>query len=194
MKAVAFDLDMTLVDSRPCSERALQEMVARHGHDLDVQALMADYGLPLAQWLPQGADHQLFRALQHDSLAQVEPMPGAREALDSVCGRGARVVVITAAPAAIAEAMLCQLGLHADSVHSDVWANGKVAPLRLESCGIFVGDHPGDMQAARAAGAIAVGVATGATPPAGADVRLDDLSHFPSWIAGHLLDAVKSGQ
>lgn len=185
MKAIAFDLDMTLVDSRPCSERALQEMVARHEHDLQVEALMASYGLPLAQWLPPGTDHQLFRALQHESLAQVKSMPGAREALDSVCAAGVRVVVITAAPAAIADAMLDQLDLRADAIHSDVWAMGKIAPLRLESCGIFVGDHPDDMQAARAAGAIGVGVATGAIPPAGADVALDDLSHFPAWLAGH---------
>jgi phosphoglycolate phosphatase len=184
VKAVAFDLDMTLVDSRPCSERALHEMVARHRHDLDVEALMASYGLPLAQWLPPGTDHQLFRALQHESLPQVKSMPGAREALDSVRAAGARVVVITAAPAPIADAMLDLLDLAADALHAEVWASGKVAPLRSESCEIFVGDHPDDMQAARGAGAIAVGEATGVTPPLGADVVLDDLTHFPSWLAG----------
>lgn len=185
MTAVAFDLDMTLVDSRPCSERALQEMVTRHGHDLDVGMLMASYGLPLAQWLPPGTDHQLFRTLQHESLAQVKSMPGAREALNSVGAAGARVVVITAAPAAIAVAMLDHLDLPADAIHSDVWASGKVAPLQSESCGIFVGDHPDDMGAAKAAGAIGVGVSTGRTRPVGADVALEDLTHFPSWLAGH---------
>jgi hypothetical protein len=49
------------------------------------------------------------------------------------------------------------------------------------------------MQAARTAGAIAVGVANEATPPAGADVALANLSLFPAWLEEHLARTGMSG-
>jgi phosphoglycolate phosphatase len=61
--------------------------------------------------------------------------------------------------------------------------------LRELGAGIFVGDHPGDVAAARAAGAVAVAVATGPFPAQGlaeADVVLADLTAFPAWLARHM--------
>jgi phosphoglycolate phosphatase len=181
--AIGFDLDMTLVDSRPVSRRALERLVAEHGARLDLDALMASYGLPLATWLPAGVDGELFRALQAQDLALAAPMPGAGEAVAAARRAGADVVVVTSATAAIAEGMLAAAGLCADRLRADVWGSGKVAPLREEGCWAFVGDHADDMAAARAAGAIAVGVDTGTTPPHGAQVRLGDLNAFAPWLA-----------
>jgi phosphoglycolate phosphatase len=182
-RAIGFDLDMTLVDSRPVSRRALERLVAEHGARLDLDALMASYGLPLTTWLPAGVDGELFRALQAQDVTLATPMPGAREAVAAARRAGAQVVVITAATAAIADAMLAAAGLRADRLRADVWAGGKVAPLREEGCWAFVGDHADDMEAARAAGAIAVGVETGTSPPDGAQVRLADLNAFAPWLA-----------
>jgi phosphoglycolate phosphatase-like HAD superfamily hydrolase len=97
-KAVAFDLDMTLVDSRPVSERALQRLVSEHGYDLDIDSLLARYGLPLARWLPTGSDHALFRALQMEEIASARAMPGAASGLNMIRRLGHRIVVVTAAP------------------------------------------------------------------------------------------------
>src|SRR5689334_2299117 len=182
-RAIGFDLDMTLVDSRPVSRRALERLVAEHGARLDLDALVASYGLPLTTWLPAGVDGTLFRALQAQDVALAAPMPGAREAVAAARRAGADVVVITAATAAIADAMLAAAGLRADRLRADVWAGGKVDPLREEGCWAFVGDHADDMQAARAAGAIAVGVETGTSRPDGAQVRLADLTAFAPWLA-----------
>jgi phosphoglycolate phosphatase len=183
--AVGFDLDMTLVDSRPVSRRALESLVTTHGHDLDVAMLMSQYGLPLGEWLPAGADAALFRSLQLQDLSSAELMPGALAAVEAVRRSGSRVVVVTAASAVIAGAMLSAVGLCVDGLRADVWASGKAQPLRAARCWAFVGDHADDMLAARAAGSIAIGVATGTSRPAGADVELEDLTAFPAWLDGY---------
>jgi phosphoglycolate phosphatase len=187
--AVAFDLDMTLVDSRPVSQRALERLASDHGYDLDVEALMAAYGLPLSQWLPMSSDYALFRSLQRQYISSAEAMPGALDAVDAVRRTGRRVIVVTASPEAIAVDMLRATDLTVDAVRADVWAAGKVGPLEEERCWAFVGDHADDMLAARQAGAVAVGVATGTSRPAGADVELEDLSAFAPWLA----DRMKTG-
>lgn len=181
--SVGFDLDMTLVDSRPVSRHALERMAAEPGQDLDVEALMAAYGLPLSQWLPVGVDSARFRSLQLQDISSAASMPGALSAVEAVRQFGARVVVVTSAPAAIATKMLQAVGLNVDRLRTDVWAAGKVGPLREERCWAFVGDHADDMLAARHAESIAIGVATGTSPPTGADVELDDLTGFPTWLA-----------
>jgi beta-phosphoglucomutase-like phosphatase (HAD superfamily) len=138
---VAFDLDMTLVDSRPVSRRALERLVSEHGYDLDVGSLMVEYGLPLSRWLPIDSVHTLFRSLQMQDVSSTESMPGAVAAVGAVRSLGGRVVVITAASSAIALGMLHAVGLTADAVRADVWGAGKVGPLRDEKCWAFVGDH-----------------------------------------------------
>jgi len=181
--AIGFDLDMTLVDSRAVSRRALQRLVSDYGHELDVEGLMERYGLPPAAWLPAGTDLELFRQLQLRELSLTTAMPGAPAAIAAIRRAGCRAIVITAASAKVAAAMLTAAGLAVDRVHADVWGAGKAAPLHEERCWAFVGDNPEDMLAAHKAGAVAVGVATGTAMPTGADVVLTDLRAFPSWLS-----------
>ena len=187
IEAIAFDLDMTLVDSRPVSHRALGRLVCEYGAQLDIDALMSAYGLPLPGWLPASIDGALFRALQSQDIALAVAMPGAGAALAAVRQAGARVVVVTSAPLAIALGMLRAAGLRVDDLHPDAWGAEKVERLRAERCWAFVGDHPDDMLAGRRAGAIAIGVNTGTSRPIGAQVALEDLTAFPSWLADRTL-------
>ena len=58
-----------------------------------------------------------------------------------------------------------------------------------------MGDHIGDVTAARAADAMAVAVATGPNSAedlaaSGADVVLPDLSRFPAWLSSYLVATV----
>lgn len=181
--AVGLDLDMTLVDSRAVSRRALERLVTDHGCDLDVDGLMGRYGGPPAGWLPAGTDVGLFRRLQLEEISLTAPMPGASEAVAAIRRAGCRAVVITAARGDVADRMLHAAGLAVDGLRAGAWGAGKAPLLRAESCWAFVGDHADDMAAARQAGALAIGVATGTTPPSGADVQLDELSAFPAWLA-----------
>jgi phosphoglycolate phosphatase len=183
IEAIAFDLDMTLVDSRPVSQRALERLVREHGAQLDIDTLMSAYGVPLPRWLPANIDGALFRRLQAQDIALAVAMRGAGGALAAVRQAGARVVVVTSSPVAIAIGMLGAAGLDVDRVHPDAWGAHKVEPIRAENCWAFVGDHPDDMHAALQAGVIAVGVYSGTSRPIGAQIELDDLTAFPSWLA-----------
>jgi phosphoglycolate phosphatase len=183
IRAIAFDLDMTLVDSRPVSQRALERLVGEYGAQLDIDTLMSAYGLPLLRWLPASIDGTLFRTLQSQEIARAVAMPGAGAALAAVREAGARVIVVTSAPLAIALGMLRAAGLRVDGIHPDAWSEQKVEPIRAEKCWAFVGDHPDDMRAGRRAGVIATGVNSGTSRPIGAHVELEDLTAFPSWLA-----------
>ena len=88
----------------------------------------------------------------------------------------------------LAEAGLDEL---VDAVHGELFAAEKATALLAEGATVYVGDHPGDMAAAEAAGAYALGVATGANDEAalkaaGADEVLASLEDFPGWLSGHL--------
>jgi phosphoglycolate phosphatase-like HAD superfamily hydrolase len=88
--------------------------------------------------------------------------------------------------------MLSSAGLSADALRADAWGAGKVEPLKEEGRWAFVGDHADDMAAARQAGAIAVGVATGTSQPLGADVELEDLYAIVPWLEERLATARSS--
>jgi uncharacterized protein len=75
----------------------------------------------------------------------------------------------------------------------DLWGPDKGAALLQHGAEIYVGDHTGDMVAARTAGAIAVAVTTGGDTEeqlrtAGADVVLHDLACFTPWLASYVLE------
>lgn len=197
-RVVGFDLDLTLVDTRA---RILQATVAAFA-DFDVAmdpALVAPHlGIPLADKVAALAPHleaapfvAAYREHYYRGDAPHAPAtPGASQALDAIHAAGDRAVVVTAKVEwmgrdALADAELLS---RVDAVHGDLFAAQKSVALLREGAWAYVGDHPGDMQAARGAGAIAVGVTTGANDEralrrAGADVVLAGLSDFPVWYA-----------
>jgi phosphoglycolate phosphatase len=120
IEAIAFDLDMTLVDSRPVSQRALERLVCEYGAQLDIDTLMSTYGLPLPRWLPASIDGALFRTLQSQDIALAVAMPGAGAALAAVRQAGARAVVVTSAPLAVALGMLRAAGLRVDGLRQSL--------------------------------------------------------------------------
>ena len=80
------------------------------------------------------------------------------------------------------------LGIEVSAVVGDAVEHGKAAALQELGAEVYVGDHLGDITGARAADALAVGVATGPISAedlaaAGADVVLADLTRFPA-VAG----------
>lgn len=207
---VGFDLDMTLVDSAAGIGAAFRAaLVDLHGHDLPGGAALptdADVrpwiGIPLermvAALLPQvdpaaaAARYRELYALHGVPLTRL--LPGAREALGAVRAAGGRILVVSAKAERGVRAVLAHVGLDTGPLAPDVVAGGLFAAakgevLRAERAGVYVGDHPADVEAARAAGATAVAVATGPVPAAGlvaagADVVLTDLHGFPPWLAG----------
>ena len=198
---VGFDLDLTLVDSHDRIINAYIRALRDLGVEVSSEDLIPHLGLPLTD---TGA--ALAPAVDADALVlryrhyYDEPgapttlaMPGAVEALRSVRAVGGRAVVVSAkfTPAvhqALEEAGLTDL---VDRVHGELFAQDKATALIAEGASIYVGDHPGDMAAAHAASAYAVGVTTGANDKAallaaGADVTLPDLDTFAGWLPGQV--------
>jgi uncharacterized protein len=197
---VGFDLDMTLIDSRPGIAAVWDALSAETGVYVDTAAAVGRLGPPLdeelalwfpAEQVPVMADR--FRTLYPGlAVAPTGPLPGAREAVDAVHHHGGRVVVVTAKYEPNARLHLDHLGIAADEVVGWRWGAAKGEALREHGATVYVGDHLGDVVGARAAGAVSVGVPSGPVSAdelraAGADVVLDDLHGFAPWLDGHLL-------
>ncbi|MGW3458742.1 HAD family hydrolase [Streptomyces olivaceoviridis] len=195
---VGFDLDMTLIDSRPGIRACYLALAERTGTFIDADLAVTRLGPPLAEelihWFPADevpAVADLYREMYPSiAIAATPAMDGAREAIDAVRAAGGRTMVVTAKYEPNATLHLAHLGIEPDMVVGDLWAEQKAEALREYGAGVYVGDHVGDVRGARAAGAFSVAVATGPCPAdelraAGADVVLPDLSAFPAWLGGY---------
>jgi phosphoglycolate phosphatase len=196
---VGFDLDMTLIDSRPGIKATYDRLSAETGVHIDSALAVTRLGPPLndelAHWfpadvIPRVADRYQELYVDH----AIEPtlaMTGAREAVAAVRAAGGRVVVVTAKHEPNAKLHLAHLGIEVDEVIGWLWAEAKAEALLEHRASVYVGDHLGDVRGARTARAMSVAVATGPVPAAdlraaGADVVLDDLTGFPAWWADYL--------
>ncbi|MBK9101070.1 MAG: HAD family hydrolase [Austwickia sp.] len=193
-----FDLDLTLVDTRGRILASAVAAFAELGVEVSEEHVVPYLGVPLtvlAGGLAPAADPTAFvdRYRHHYSLkhlAPCSPMPGARTALLAVRAAGHRVVVVSAKlHRFVREALIgADLDDLVDAIHGELFAADKGPALAREHAWAYLGDHPGDVVAATAAGALAIGVATGAHDgaalrAAGAGVVLEDLHAFPDWYA-----------
>ncbi len=196
---VGFDLDMTLIDSRPGIRACYLALTERTGTYVDADLAVTRLGPPLeeelAHWFPAeaiAATADLYREMYPTyAVAATPALPGAREAIAAVREAGGRAIVVTAKYEPNAKLHLAHLGIEPDAVIGDLWAEQKAVALREHGADVYVGDHLGDVRGARTAGAHAVAVASGPCSAgelraAGADVVLADLTGFPEWLAGYL--------
>lgn len=166
---MGFDLDMTLVDSRPGIVAALDALAAESGFPIDSVAYVARLGPPiqgeLSKWfgpdeLPAATAR--FRHFMADfGVHQSAPLPGAVEILALIRSLGGRSIVVTAKHQPLAEATLSSCGLVPDFVVGDLWAADKARALKAHHAVGYFGDHLGDIEAAQAAAVWCVGLGTG---------------------------------
>lgn len=194
---VGFDLDMTLIDSRPGIKAVYDRLAAETGVFIDSDLAVTRLGPPLdeelAYWFPADritAMGERYRALYPEHAIRPTPaMPGAIEAVAAVRAAGGRPLVVTAKYGPNARLHLDHVGIEAD-LRGWLWAEAKAEALIEFGASVYVGDHVGDIRGARAAGALSVAVATGPCSAAelraaGADIVLDDLTEFPEWFADY---------
>ncbi|BBH65759.1 hydrolase [Actinoplanes sp. OR16] len=193
--AVGFDLDMTLIDSRPGIREAYRALTARTGVHVDADLAVSRLGPPLrtelAYWFrPEEIEDAVvtYRALyQEFAIEPTVPMKGALDALAATRAAGLRVVVVTSKLGRLAGLHLDHLGMRADELAGDLFAEGKASALVEHGVRWYVGDHTADMVAARTAGVPGVGVATGPCSEAdlikaGATYVLPDLTGLPTLL------------
>jgi phosphoglycolate phosphatase len=198
---VGFDLDLTLVDSAAGIARTMRAALSAEragdwpaGEPTD-DVLRGVIGIPLEAsiaLLAPDADVDRVAAVYRRLYPELGVpgtvlLPGVTETFAAVRAAGGRVLVVSAKTSAAVHAVLAHVGLEPDLVAGDLFAGQKGRLLLAEGAHAYVGDHPGDMEAARVARATGVGVLTGSTAEealraAGADVVLGDLSTFPAWL------------
>jgi phosphoglycolate phosphatase len=193
---VGFDLDMTLIDSRPGVVATFTALNAELGTAVDGAAIAERLGPTLesemaayfaVEEVPAVCDR--YREL-YATLGPVGSslLPGAAAAFDAVHAAGGRTLVVTAKYEPNAHRCLESVGLRAHHVVGSRHGPEKAETLVEHGTTVYVGDTPPDMEAARSADAVAVGVATGPWPAAaleaaGAHLVLASLDAFPDWFA-----------
>jgi phosphoglycolate phosphatase len=194
---VGFDLDLTLINSRPAIMAAWQAVIAETGVDIDLAQVDGRMGVKLedeiAFWFSAPEQARAADCYRRHYVrlapAMTTLLPGAADALAAVRAAGERAVIVTAKHPVSVQPSLVAVGLLADEVFTHVHGPEKAAVLARLGAAAYVGDTPADMSAARDARAAAVGVPTGSFGAAqlrdsGADVVLGSLGEFPSWYAG----------
>jgi phosphoglycolate phosphatase len=194
MTTTGFDLDMTLIDSRPGIKAVYEQLVVETGAVIDTDLVVSRLGPPveweLEHWLPadqvaRWADR--YREIYPEiALPLITVLPGAHDALEAARKIG-RTILITAKNGPSAQLHVDHLGLAVDEVFGGAWREGKAAVLREQGATTYVGDHVHDMEAATLAGVVGVGVATGPCDAgelraAGATEVLGTLEDFPGWV------------
>ncbi|GAA0296429.1 HAD family hydrolase [Kineococcus aurantiacus] len=205
---VGFDLDMTLVDSSAGIAATMRAVLAEVGVAVTADDVWPYAGMPLesivAGLVPGTAADGVavltarYRELYPDlGVPSVRAYPAAAAALRAPAALGGRSVVVSAKHTPNVHRVLAVTGLAGvvadEDVTGDLFAEDKGVRLREVGATAYVGDHPGDVRAARVAGAVAVAVTTGshdaaALRRAGADVVLAGLEEFPGWLAAHAAD------
>lgn len=179
-RAVLYDWDGTLVDSAAKSYRCYVRVFAEFGIGFDQAAFERTYspdwyrtyegvGLPRGNWAAADA-----RWLE---LYQAEPsrlLPGARQALERLAGRGVAQGLVSSGESTRVRREVATLGVA--SFFAAVVCGGETARrkpdpepllLALGRLGVappraaYLGDSPEDVQMARAAGAFAIGIPGG---------------------------------
>jgi beta-phosphoglucomutase family hydrolase len=183
-RAVLFDLDGVLVDSRAQHLAAWERLAAAHGLTVPEGYFRATFGLrndAILVPLAPGADPRelerlaaekeaTFRSLATDA---IEPLPGARELVTFLREQAIGAAVVTSTPRENLEMILQAIrlaGAFGVLVTAEDVARGKPDPegfllaarrlvVQPEAC-VVIEDAPAGLEAAKAAGMRAVGVTT----------------------------------
>jgi phosphoglycolate phosphatase len=193
---VGFDLDLTLINSRPAIMAAWSAVAEELGVVINLAEVDTRMGIKLedevSYWFPaddqQAATDSYRRHYVRLAPTMTFPLPGAAEAVAAVRDAGERAVIITAKHPISVQPSLDAVDLDADEIFTHVHGPEKAAVLARIGAAVYVGDTPTDMAAARAGGALGVGVPTGSfdateLAASGAQIVLGSLLEFPSWYA-----------
>jgi phosphoglycolate phosphatase len=203
---VGFDLDLTLINSRPAIMAAWRAVADEFGVRIDLTEVGRRLGIKLedevAYWFPPASQTGALVSYRRHYVLLAPTLtfslPGAAEAIGAVRAAGERAVVVTAKQAVTVQPSLAAVGLEPDEVVTHVYGPEKGAALARLGAAVYVGDTPADMTAGRTGGAVPIGVPTGSFGraeliAAGAQQVMESLAEFPAWYAGFRHDLAMEG-
>lgn len=201
-RAVLWDLDGTLADSREFHWRSWHAALEPEGVDITKDQFLATFGQRndeiLKGWLGSDVDRQRIRTIgdvkeasYRDMIAAdgLTPLPGAAEWVRALHEAGWRQAIASSAPRLNVEVMRRALGLEQlieTYVGAEDVSAGKPDPevfltaaslVRVQPARcVVVEDAAAGIEAAQRAGMRSIGVGDGAT---GADLSVPSLAHLP---------------
>jgi mannitol-1-/sugar-/sorbitol-6-phosphatase len=201
VRAVLFDLDGVLVESREATERVWLRWASKNGIDEEElwSAMHGVRSVEVVRALRPELDAEVEAAgieeAQAADVAGLRAIRGAAEALLAL--REDRVAVVTSASRGLAAARLRAVGLTPPAVvvHAEDVSRGKPDPEGYRAAAgrlgvdpgeaLVVEDSPPGIEAGRAAGAAVVGVTSTheAAALAAADVVIPSLETLPAVLA-----------
>ena len=219
---IVFDLDGTLVDTAPDLANALNDVLARGGHDtVSLETIRHAVGHGARVMIEEALrragvtddiDRMLAEFLVHyeaSIAAESRPFPGAVAALEALAGAGARLAVCTNKRAYLSRKLLAELGLQSyfqAIAGRDTYTVSKPDPGHLiqviaaagGDCrrAVMIGDSMTDLLAARRARVPSIlvrfGYAADSLDGIAPDATID---HFDELVptAARLLDAGRLG-
>lgn len=209
---VIFDLDGTLIDSSGDIAWCANRTLAAFGHaEMDPADIVGHIGWgvrPLLEKLMPGepperiteARLKFLEVYGGHLVVETTLYPGVEELLDRLSGLGKKLAVVTNKPEGLASGILGVLDLSGYFkllLGGDSLANRKPHPEPIEKAmkelgaapgrTVVVGDSPVDCEAARGAGAYAIGAAygfrgRGELEAAGCDIIVEDVPSLKSAI------------
>ena len=195
-RTFAFDLDMTLIDSRPGIIASFAALSAETGVPVDGELVCTRLGPKLedelANWFPleriPEAAASYRRHYERECVTGTTALPGAVTLAAEMRARGDRVVVVTAKAGSAAHVCLRTVGIEYDDVAGWCFGTEKTEAIVARGASVYVGDTVTDIAAGRAAGVLTLGVTTGpddraALARAGADIVVDELSEARDALA-----------
>ena len=210
VKAVVFDLDGTLIDSKRDLALAMNATLKHLGRkEIEAERIYSYVGggvqLLVKRALAEGAsDEEIERGMAYfleyyraHMLDNTVPYPGVREALDKLSGR--ELAVLTNKPVKFSKLILNGLGMSAYFRYvygGNSFEKKKPDPVGLNTLlrefgagpreTMMVGDSDVDIQTARNAGTWACGVTYGMgsakLPASEPDLLLDSLEELPAYL------------
>ena len=199
-RAVAWDIDGTLIDSEPLHERALAAASAALGadlSDLEPDAFRGVHALDIWKALkprfPAGSSFKTWIAAIEDyyvaHAGELEPIPGALEAIRKLAERGIAQACVSNSGRTIVDANIEALGIGtiiAFSLSLDDVSSGKPDPEPYREAAhrfalpaaavVAVEDSGAGARSARAAGLYVVGYSPSGEPFVGADRSIANMN------------------
>src|SRR5690348_2565016 len=146
---VGFDLDLTLLDSRPGIVKSLDALSAETGVPIDADVVIGRLGakleVELAEWFPAddvAAAADLYRKHYYEYCVDGGTLllPGASESIDAVRALNGTVLIVTAKSEPLSYRCLAEVGVEPDVIAGHVHGEEKRDALVAHNANVYVGD------------------------------------------------------